>query len=153
MDPTNSLSKGFADLSVGDQDVTTLTRVSRERDNFIDNDHKSLDELLMKTFSAFRKVNEVPDLAVLLSNITLGDERLLTLSPNAAEELLTSQPSINSVLQKAWKKFSFKEIRQLSESFVATQLLFVPLIIIEGVLWPVMRETRRWFSSFCYWDL
>ena len=119
MDPTNSLSKGFADLSVGD--VTTLTRVSRERDNFIDNDYKSLDEWLMKTSSAFRKHNEVPDLALLLSIITLEDKRLVALTAEEAEELLTSQPSINSVLQwqKAWKISSFKEIRQLSESFVA----------------------------------
>ena len=29
----------------------------------------------------------------------------------------------------------------------ATQPVFEPLIIIEGILWPVVREARRWFSA------
>ena len=131
MNPTNSLSEGFAYLSVGDQDTTpSLTQVSRERDHFIDKDHKLLDAKVMKTFSAFRRHNEEPDLPALLSSITRGDKRLVTLTEEGAEELLTSQPSINLVLQKAWTGASFKELRQLSEFFVATQPLFVPLIII-----------------------
>ncbi len=119
MDPTGSLSKGFADLSVGDQNpprepifrIPSLAQVSRERDRFIDDDHKALDAKLMKTFSAFRNHNEDPDLSSLLSIITLGDKRLVTLAEEEAEELLTSQP-----------------------------------------LWPVVRETRKWFSALCDWD-
>jgi len=30
--------------------------------------------------------------------------------------------------------------------FFATQFLLKSLIIIEGVLWPVVQETRSWFS-------
>ena len=80
----------------------------------------------MKTFSAFRRLNEEPELRALLSNITLGDKRLVTLTGAEAQELLTSQPSINLVLQKAWKEASFKELRKLSEFFVASQSLFEP---------------------------
>ena len=152
MDPTGSLSKGFADclwvigmllrwLEYHANAITLSTMITSYSTS-----------CFMKTFSSFRKHNQVPDLAVLLSIITFGDEHLLTLTPKEAEEFLTSQQSINPVLQKAWKNSSSKEIRQLGESFVATQLLVVPLIIIAGVLWPVVRETRRWFSSLCYWD-
>ncbi len=121
MDLTGSLSEVFAYLSVGDQnpshdpifrDTTPfLTRVSREHDRFIDNDHKLLDAKLMKNFSAFRRHNEEPDLPALLSILTLGDKRLVTLTEEEAEELLASQLSINLVLQKAWKEASFKELR------------------------------------------
>jgi hypothetical protein len=151
MDQTNSLSKSFSHLSVGDQDTPSLTRVSCERDHFTDSDHNLLDAKLMRHFSAFQRFNEVPELPALLSILTLGDKRLVTFAEEEAEELLTKQPSINPVLQKAWKNSSFKEIRQLSEFFVATQLLFVPLTTIEGDLWPVV-QTRRWFSALCYWD-
>jgi len=123
MDPTSSLSDDFTHLSVGDlnpphqpifRDTTpSLTRVSRERDRFIDDDHKPLDTTVMKLFSAFRKFNEEPDLPALLFITTVGDDRLVTLTEEKAEELLTRQPSINTVLQKAWKEASFKEVRQL----------------------------------------
>jgi hypothetical protein len=128
MDPTSSLSEDFAHLSVGDlnppreatfRDATPpVTRVSRERDHFIDDDHKPLDAKLMKTFSAFRELNREPDLPALLCNITLGDNRLITLKEEEAEELLTRQPSISAILQKAWKEASFKEVRQLGAFFV-----------------------------------
>ena len=94
MDPTSSLSEGFAHLSVGDlnqlhedisQDSTpTLTRVSRDRDLFIDDDHKPLDEKIMRHFSAFCELNREPDLAALLSTITVGDDRLVTFSEEKA---------------------------------------------------------------------
>ena len=145
MDPTNPLSEDFADLSVRDQQPS-LTRVSRERDQFIDDDHKGLDEELMETFGFFREHNANPNWPGLLSNITLGDERLVTLSLQEAGKLLSSQPCIIKVLQEAWKNNSFKAVRQLSQFFVAMQPLFESLIIIEGVLWPVVREARRWFS-------
>src|SRR6267378_6425634 len=86
MDPTKSLSEGFAHLSVGDLNplheaisrgtTPSLTRVARERDRFIDEDHKPLDAEIMETFSAFRRHNEEPGLPALLSSITVGDERL-----------------------------------------------------------------------------
>jgi hypothetical protein len=128
MDQTSSLSEGFSRLSVGDLNTphgaifrdtnSTLTRVSSERDLFTDDDHMPLDAELMKTFSAFRKLNEEPDLPALLSLITLGDKRLITLPPGEAEDLLTRQTSINMVLQTAWKEASFKEVRQLGASRV-----------------------------------
>ncbi|KAF8226374.1 hypothetical protein L208DRAFT_1407107 [Tricholoma matsutake] len=134
MDPTSSLSEGFSHLAVGDlktpreaivRDANrTLTQVSRERDLWTEDDHKALDAVIMKTFSANRKINEEPDLASLLSNITGGDKRLIYLRPDEAEDLLTRQSSINAVLQKAWKDGLFKEIRKLA------------------ILWPVVREAR-----------
>ena len=129
-----SLSEGFAHLSVGDlnpphelvsRDTTpSLTRVARERDRFIDEDHKPLDVEIMETFSTFRRFNEEPGLHALLSYITIGDERLISLSPRKAGELLMHQPSINMVLQKAWKEASFREVRQLGAFFVPCSLFF-----------------------------
>ena len=114
----------------------------------MDDDHKPLDAKLMKLFSAFRRLDEEPYLPALLSVITLEDKRLVTLGYEEAEALLTRTSSINLVLQKAWKEGSFKEVRQLSEFFVATQPpFFEPLIIIEDVLWPVVQEKSRWFSA------
>ncbi|SRR6266508_1534328 len=134
MDPTKSLSEGFAHLSVGDLNplheaisrgtTPSLTRVARERDRFIDEDHKPLDAEIMETFSAFRRLNEEPGLPALLSFITIGDERLVSLSPRETGELLTRQPSITMVLQKAWKEASFKDVRQLGAFFVPRSLFF-----------------------------
>jgi hypothetical protein len=128
MDPTSSLSEDLAHLSVGDlnppreatfRDATpSVTWVSRERDRFIDDDHKPLDAKLMKHFRLFREFNREPDLPALLSITTLGDKRLVTLTEEEAEELLTRQPSISAILQKAWKEASFKEVRQLGAFFV-----------------------------------
>jgi hypothetical protein len=132
MDPTNSLSEDFGDLLVSERD--TLTRVPPELDCYTEYENNQLDAKLTKVFSAFRMVNLDPDLPSLLSIITFGDERLVTLSVEEAEDLLTRQPSITRVLQKAWKINSFKEVRRLSESLVATQLQ--TLIIIQGILWP-----------------
>ncbi|KAF8219419.1 hypothetical protein L208DRAFT_1418246 [Tricholoma matsutake] len=98
MDAMSSLSEGFSHLS---HDLST------------DDDHRALDVAIMKTFSANRKINEEPNLASLLSNITAGDKRLISLLWDEAEDLLTHQPSINAVLQKAWKEGSFKEVWQL----------------------------------------
>ena len=107
MDPTNSLSEDFADLSVRD----SLTRISCERDQFFDDDHKRLDDELKETLgpNASR--------AALLSVITCGDERLVPLTFQGAAKLLSSQPWISKVLQKAWENKSFKEVRQLSQFF------------------------------------
>lgn len=88
MDPTNPLSEDFADLSVRD----SLTLISCDRDQFIDDDHKRLDKELtelMKVFGFFREHN--PSWTGLLSIITLGDKRLVTLSVQEAEKLLSSQ--------------------------------------------------------------
>ena len=132
----DSSSSGFADLSMGDlnsphapkiRDTTpSLTQVSRERDRFIDEDHKPLDAEIMETFSAFRRHNEEPGLPALLSLITIGDERLVSLSPRETGELLTRQPSITTILQNAWKKASFKEVRQLGAFCVPRSLFLSP---------------------------
>jgi hypothetical protein len=158
MDPTTrSLSEDFAQLSVGDLNpppifraTPSLARVSRERDLLTDDDHKPLDAELMKTFSAFRRHNEEPDLPALLSHITLGDKRLVTLPPGEAEDLLTRQTSINVVLRSAWKEASFKEVRQLGAFRVSTP--FLALIIIEEILWPLVREAGRWSLRSFSWD-
>ncbi|KAF8218993.1 hypothetical protein L208DRAFT_1523899 [Tricholoma matsutake] len=132
MDPTSSLSEGFSHLSVGNLNTLheaifrdanqTLTQVSCERNLWTDDDHKALNAVIMKTFSTNRMLNLEPNLASLLSNITVGDKRLMTLLSDKAEDLLKRQPSINAVLQKAWKDGSFKEVQQLA------------------ILWPVVRE-------------
>jgi len=134
MDPTSSLPEDFAHLSVGDlnsphdgifrDDTSTLIRVSRDRDLFIDDDHKPLDTNLMKVFSAFWRHNEEPDLPSLLCNITVGDKRLVPLSPNEAKELLRRQWSISAILQKAWKEGSFKEVQQLGAFIVRSIICF-----------------------------
>ena len=157
MDPTSSLSKKFAHLSVHDQyknPPDKLYRVSDSRDRFIDKDHELLDAPIMIIFSTCRRYNEDPDWPGLLVFITAGDERLLPLTPQKAAELLRREPSIGVVLQNAWKEASFKEVRRLSEFSFATQSLFKPLIIIEGALWPDVQETRRWFfpSVFGFGD-
>jgi hypothetical protein len=128
MDPTGSLSKGFSALSVGDQntphddkDTTpSLTRVSPKRDLFTDEDHNNLDAHVMETFSLNRKYNEEPPWHTLLTNITVADKRLVTLTPEEAKELLDSHPSVGLVLQKAWRDNNFKEVRQLGEFLLVT---------------------------------
>ena len=127
---TRFLSESFAHLSVGDlnpphpRDTTPLlTQVSSERDLFIDHDHELLDAKLQKTFRAFRTINEQPDSHSLLSILTQADERLVPLTEDEAEELLKRQPSIKQVLQDAWEKGSFKEVRQLSEVLLSRNVL------------------------------
>ena len=123
MNQTNSLSQDFSDLSVGDPNASlevtfpdttsTLTRVSRERDVFTNDHHQALDAKILKAFSAFRTHHEEPHLPALLFHITGGDERLVALTEDKAEELLTREPSIRTVLQDAWKEGSFDSVRQL----------------------------------------
>jgi hypothetical protein len=119
MDATNSLSETLADLSLS-QTNPSLTRVSRERDGFVDDDHKALDEDLMEVFTVAREHNVNPSWPGLLVNITAGDKRLVTLPTPEARKLLSSQPCIQQILEEAWKCGAFKEVRRLSE-FVATQ--------------------------------
>ena len=125
MDPTSSLTEDLSHLSVSDENAPhegafpgtspspQLTRVSRERDVFIDDDHKIYDAEIMNTFSLYRKHDEEADLPSLLSITTLGDKRLVTLTPGEADELLAREPSIKMVLQKVWIEGSFREVRQL----------------------------------------
>jgi hypothetical protein len=123
MDPTSSLTEDLSHLSVRDGNAPhevafpdtspQPTRVSRERDVFIDDDHKIYDAKIMNTFSSHRKHDKQPDLPALLSLTTLGDKRLVTLTPDEADELLTREPSIKILLQRAWKEGLFRQIRQL----------------------------------------
>ena len=119
MDPTSSLTEDLSHLSVSDGNAheadtsPQLTQVSRERDVFIDDDHKIYDAEIMNTFSSHRKHDEEPNFPALLSNTTLGDKRLVTLTPGEADELLTREPSIKMMLQRAWIEGSFREVRQL----------------------------------------
>ena len=126
MDPTSSLSKNFADLSVHDQSknpLDELSRVSDEHDRFTDKDHELLDAPIQELFGIYRTSNVNPGWPGLLVFITAGDKRLLPLTPQEAAELLTREPSIGVVLQNAWKEASFKEVRLLSEFSFASQSL------------------------------
>jgi hypothetical protein len=105
----DKVSDDFSHLSVGDPHVPSNVtfpnsasvpqRVSPERDTSTDDDHKALDAKILKGFSAFRRLNEEPDLPSLLANITL-DKRLTTLTTDDAEELLNNEPSIEAVLRE-----------------------------------------------------
>jgi hypothetical protein len=66
----------------------SLERISVQRDVFTDDDHKPLDAKILKGFSTFWKLNEEPDLPLLLLTITGDDKRLLLLTTDEAEELL-----------------------------------------------------------------
>jgi hypothetical protein len=116
----DSISNGFSNLSVGDLHASSepstapaLERISLERDVFTDDDHRPLDAKIVNAFSAFRKLNEEPDLSDLLSRVTMDNERLTMLTPNQAEELLDREPSIAGLLRNGWQAGSFKEVRQL----------------------------------------
>ncbi|KIM73021.1 hypothetical protein PILCRDRAFT_734751 [Piloderma croceum F 1598] len=126
-----SISNDFSHLSVGDLHASSepsttavLARISVKRDDFTDEDHRPLDAKIMSAFSAFRKLNEEPDLSELLSRITT-DKRLTWLKPDEAEELLDREPSIASVLRNGWQAGSFKAVRQLA------------------ILWPEVQEQPK----------
>jgi hypothetical protein len=117
----DSISNDFSHLSVNVGDLQTssepsttpaLNRISLERDTFTDDDHKLLDKKIENSFSAFRKLNEEPDLSDLLSRVTM-DKRLTTLTTDEAEELLDREPSIARIIRNGWQVGSFKEVRQL----------------------------------------
>jgi hypothetical protein len=116
----DSISNDFSHLSVGDLHASSepstppaLNRISLERDTFTDHDHKLLDEKIVNAFDMFRRYNEEPPLPLLLSNITMDNERLTMITPNQAEELLDREPSIAGLLRNGWQAGSFKEVRQL----------------------------------------
>jgi len=52
----------------------------------------------MNTFSSHKKHDEQPDFPALLSLTTLGDKRLVTFTPEEADELLMREPSIKILL-------------------------------------------------------
>ena len=116
----DSISNDFSHLSVGDLHASSnpttppeLNRISIERDTFTDADHNLLDEKIVNAFDIFRRYHEEPPLPLLLSNITMDNERLTVLTPNQAEELLDQEPSIAGLLRNGWQAGSFKEVRQL----------------------------------------
>jgi hypothetical protein len=100
-----------------------LSRVSDERDRSTDNDHKLLDDApVLALFGPYQNVHPGTWpvlLPALLSCITTGDKRLMTLTFKEAVELLTKEPSIDVALRNAWEEGSFKEVRRLSEFYVA----------------------------------
>ena len=115
----DSISNDFSHLSVGDLQTSSepsttpaLEKISLERDVFTDDDHRPLDAKIVNAFSAFRKLNEEPDLSELLSRITM-DNRLTTLTTDEAEELLDREPSIARIIRNGWQVGSFKKVRQL----------------------------------------
>ena len=126
----DSISNDFSHLSVGDLHASSepstppaLNRISLERDTFTDDDHKLLDEKIENSFSAFRKLNEEPDLCDLLSRVTM-DKRLTTLTTDEAEELLDREPSIARIIRNGWQVGSFKEVRQLGVFPICSTVTF-----------------------------
>jgi hypothetical protein len=67
----------------------------------------------MNAFSLYRKHDEEPDFPALLFYTTLRDKRLVTRTPGETDELLTREPSIKMMLQRAWIEGSFRAVRQL----------------------------------------
>jgi hypothetical protein len=142
----------FSHLSVGDLHAPSepptppaLERISLERDVFTDDDHRPLDAKIVNAFSAFRKLNEEPDLSELLSRVTM-DKRLTWLKTDEAEELLDQEPSIARILRNGWQAGSFKEVRQLGVFTVPFISSFELLNITTAILWPEVQE-KPWFQS------
>jgi hypothetical protein len=146
----DSISNGFSNLSVGDLHASSepstapaLERISLERDVFTDDDHRPLDAKIVNAFSAFRKLNEEPDLSELLSRITM-DKRLITLTTDEAEELLDREPYIVRILRNGWQAGSFKEVRQLGVFALPFLSIFELLNITTAILWPeVQGQPKR----------
>jgi hypothetical protein len=116
----DSISSDFSHLSVNDlhassEPTTTpaLNQISLKCDTFTDDDHKLLDEKILIAFNTFRRINEEPHLPLLLSNITVDDKRLVTLTTDEAGKVLNREPSIARLLKNRWRAGSFKEVRQL----------------------------------------
>ena len=146
----DSISNDFSHLSVGDLHALSesstypeLEIVSVERDGFTDDDHRPLDAKIISAFSAFRKLNEEPDLSELLSRITI-DKRLKWLKPDEAEELLDREPSIETVLRNGWQAGSFKAVRQLGVFAAPFLSSFELLNVTTAILWSeVQKQPKR----------
>ena len=146
----DSISNDFLHLAIGDlhtssgpSTTSALERISPERDVYTDDHHISLDAKVVKAFSAFRKLNEEPDLSELLSGITI-DKRLTTRTTDEAEELLDRQPSIVRILRNGWQTGSFKQVRQLGVFAVPFLSIFELLNITTATLWPeVQGQPKR----------
>jgi hypothetical protein len=61
-------------------------------------------------FNTFWRFNEEPHLPLLLSNITVDDKRLITLTTDEAGKLLNWEASIAGLLRNGWKVGLFKEV-------------------------------------------
>ena len=146
----DSISNDFSHLSVGDLHASSEPsnspapeRISLVRDLFTDDDHRPLDAKIVNGFSAFRKLNEEPDLSELLSRITM-DKRLTTLTTDEAEELLDREPSIAGILKNGWQAGSFKEVRQLGMFAMPCHSSFELLNDSTAILWPeVQKQPKR----------
>ena len=146
----DSISNDFSHLSVGDlhtsSDPTTpseLNRISLEHDTFTDDDHNLLDEKIVNAFNIFRRYHEEPPLPLLLSNITMDNERLTVLTPKQAEELLDREPSIAGLLRNGWQAGSFKEVRQLGVFAMPFLSSFELLNITTAILWPEVQKPPK----------
>jgi hypothetical protein len=121
----DSISNNFLQLSVGDSHVSSeptttqaLQPISLDGNVFADHNHKPLDAKILNRFCLYWEQKKEPDLPILLSNITLDDKRLVTLTTDDAEALLMRYPSITKLLRNTWQTGSFKELRQLGASML-----------------------------------
>jgi hypothetical protein len=80
----------------------------------MDDDHKALDGDISNALNGVAK----PFWPAVLAYITLVDNRLVILTPDAAKDLLESNPTIEEMLQKAWDK----EIRKVG-AFLCSNFL------------------------------
>jgi hypothetical protein len=112
MSTDDPLLDELAHLSLDDP-TCTLRRVSILRDFFTDEDHKALDEKILKIFEVNVKYNIEPSWPGILCFITGGtDERLISIRFDHGEELLKSH-QFSEILKKAWAERMFKEVRKL----------------------------------------
>jgi len=148
-DPSSSLTDEFSHLSFHDPHVASdsvfpsaapaLVRISPKRDVISDDDHRPLDAKTIRAFALHRKLNQQPNFADLLNNITSQDKRLVTLTADDAEKLLGGNPSITGVLRKAWDEGSFKDVRRLGMFLFSYSGQSVTLFYSE-ILWPLVPK-------------
>lgn len=103
-----------------------LATVSAERDSMTDDEHIRLDKLLLYDYEDRRSSGLDPKWYALLRDITVEDSRLVTHKMDDAIALFNKNPRFEELLKEAWKKGSFKQIRQ--------QGLNIPACFVNGQL-------------------
>jgi hypothetical protein len=75
--------------------VLSLTRIFPEHDTLTNKDHAVLDANVLNVHREFNREPNFP------TNRTIGDERLATLTPPAATDMLHREPALPNVLRNA----------------------------------------------------
>jgi len=101
----------------------------------------------------------LPHMPSLLCNITNNDKRLISLTTEEAEEMLSRHPSIVKLLKNAWHAESFKELRHLGAFLFIVCLFVQTLMLLLDILRPYClplvklipsesRQRRCWMFPF-----